>query len=150
MEKISHNSFAREARALKVAALVEHFDAMLVGIGRDPHHDAADMARTLREQFTPDCWRSHAHGCGQRKPSSLSRAQVIAIYEGRALVARAEQSEAVRLTDAAKAALGALPRKISASKSEYRLFLELADMGLIKLTDRTVRNRIAYYTAVAA
>lgn len=150
MEQNSHNSFAREARALKVAALVGHFDALLARMGRHPHHDAAEMARTLRDHFTPDCWKSHARGCGQRKPSSLSRAQVIAVYEGRALIARAERNEAICLTDAAKAALSALPRKVSSSKSEYRLFLELADMGLVKLTERTIRNRVAYYTAVAA
>lgn len=50
------------------------------------------------------------------------------------------------LTDAAIAALQGLPRTVNSSKFEYRLFLELEGLGLAKLTSRTVRNNVAFYT----
>ncbi len=38
-------------------------------------------------------------------------------------------------------------RKVSTSSGEYRVFLALADMGLVTLGNREQRNGIVYYTA---
>lgn len=81
---MSQSSFALAARARKVAALVEYFDASLVRLGRDPHRGAGEMARTLRDHFDGSSWATHARSAFQRKPSELTQAEVIAVYERRA------------------------------------------------------------------
>ena len=70
------------ARAAKVAAIVEHFDALLVRMGKSPHADAAEMVAALGgfDQLT---WFAHAHAAGQRKPSLETQQAVIETYERR-------------------------------------------------------------------
>jgi hypothetical protein len=77
------NAHAQAARARKVAALVAYFDAALVRLGKCPRRDAAEIARTLRDQFDQLSWFAHARAARQRRPSLTTQAQVIAVYEQR-------------------------------------------------------------------
>ena len=53
------------------------------------------------------------------------------------------------LTDAAKALLTKLPRRVLCYRHEYSVALCLADMGLVTVTDREQRGNIVSYQVAA-
>jgi len=78
----SVNVFEEAARAKKVRAFTEYFDHWLSELGLDTDKEAAAMVEALGHML-PSAWRQHAIACGQREPSSETRAAIIEIYVAR-------------------------------------------------------------------
>jgi hypothetical protein len=75
--------FEAEARARKVARLVEAIEALALLAGSNPYQHPDVVARLLRTQ-PPELWIELARRADVRVPSAETIAEVIATFERRA------------------------------------------------------------------
>lgn len=75
-------------RTRKVVAIVDYLDCLARDRRFDPHLDAVAIASMLRApQMTEETWRGVAVAAGQIPPGKETTAEIIAVYERRALTA---------------------------------------------------------------
>lgn len=86
------NAHEERARSAKAFALTDAVDRHVRAAGLDPYADAAEVAAML--QGWPDAaWRQLAIGCGQRPPSDVTKALVIARVASRSKYADVDPFE---------------------------------------------------------
>lgn len=90
------NSFADEARAKKVKALIRYMDRRFTGLGFNVYTQADEIAVMLRDKVSEDEWKRHAVLAGVKKPSADSIAMVIKEFEDRAAAGSAGEETFLR------------------------------------------------------
>lgn len=83
----THNPYKELAQVRKLVAIVDFLDEVVEKFGYHPHLDAAAVAAYLRDEMDPELWPAIAVTCGQYPPSLDVIAEIIAVYERRALAA---------------------------------------------------------------
>ncbi len=70
------------------------------------------------------------------------------LCDGHSMIASRE-AESASLTDAAKALLAKLPRRVPCYRADYRVALALADLGMVTVTKPERRGNVDSYLVAA-